>query len=265
MLKSLLLISFVLGSSAALAREIVIVSDMDETTRIANIEKKVKAGAKLLVGVKPYEGLRAIYNEMAKNPEVKFYYLSNSYPFLYDGVKWKKENGFPKGVVMQRSLKDKSDSFKPAKLKEIASAHPDASFILVGDNVEHDPKFYRDFVASNPQLDTKVYIRDARLIFPQEQSITYFQTEAQITDDLGISEETATQIRTLAFHKLVPKFLLKNLRSRLVKACKASVTSCREAADARVLQVIDEINPNPEVSPKVELTWDENEEEANLE
>lgn len=243
MLRSAVFFGLVLSTQIALAREIVIVSDMDDTTRMANIEKKVKAGAKLFVGVKPYEGLRAIYQELAQNPEVKFYYLSNSFPFLYDGVRWKRKHGFPKGVVLQRSLGDKSDSFKPAKLKEIAKAHPQASFILVGDNVEHDPKFYQDFVKTHPELDTRIFIRDARLIFPQSENITYFQTEAQIVDELEISAETAELIRKLPFQKLVPKFLVNNLRRRLIRTCKAPLLSCRAEANARVKEVIEEITP----------------------
>ena len=46
------------------AKEVVIISDLDDTLRMANIEKKVKAAGKLITGVKPFEGLRAIFNEM---------------------------------------------------------------------------------------------------------------------------------------------------------------------------------------------------------
>lgn len=245
MLKHLLFLGLLLTVSAVRA-ELVIISDMDETTRIANIEKKVKAGVKLIGGVKPYEGLKAIYNEIQQTqPDTKFYYLSNSFPFLYDGVKWKKENGFPEGVVMQRCIGDKSDSFKTQKLKEIAAAHPNASFLLFGDNIEHDPDFYREFAATHPQLNMKIFIRDARLIFPREENMIYFQTEAQITDDLNMSEETTQLVKTLPFHKLVPNFLIKNLRKRLIKACKNAVENCRETANARVMQVIEEINPMP--------------------
>jgi hypothetical protein len=262
MFKHFLILGLLLSASAVQA-ELIIISDMDETTRITNIEKKVKAGVKLIGGVKPYEGLRTIYNEIKSNqPDTKFYYLSNSFPFLYDGVKWKKENGFPEGVVMQRCLGDKSDSFKPQKLKEIAAAHPNATFLLFGDNVEHDPGFYRDFAATHPQLDVKIFIRDARLIFPQEDTITYFQTEFQITDDLNISDETAHQIKTLPFHKLVPKFLIKNLRKRLIKACKNTVENCREVANARVMQVIDEINPMPVIDLSMELFLNDSEDDS---
>lgn len=240
------LAALVLGLSCNLlwAKELVIISDLDETIRVANIEKKVKAAGKLLIGVKPYEGLRAIYNEIKqKNPNAKFYYLSNSYPFLYNGNRWTERNGFPAGTVYQRNLKDKSLSFKPIKLREIAKNHPNASYLMFGDNVENDPKFYREFLAETQITDVKVFIRDALLVFKEEPNMTYFQTEAQITDELEISNETSKLVRNLPFNKLVPKFLLKNLKARLIKTCRNGLTNCEERAEERVLEIIDEISP----------------------
>ena len=245
MFKKLLGLSLLVLSFQSFAKELIIISDLDETLRVANVEHHVKAGLKLIGGVKPYEGMQAIFNEIkAKNPDAKFYYLSNSYPFLYNGEKWTEKHGFPEGVVFQRCLKDKSAEFKPRKLKEIAAAHPDASLLMFGDNIEHDPKFYREFLAETQITDAQVFIRDARLIFTEEPGMTYFQTEDQITDDLNMSAETTAAVRALDFNKLVPKFLLKNLRKRLVETCKSNgVESCSEAADKRVQEVVETIRP----------------------
>ncbi len=236
----------------ALAKELIVISDLDETIRIANIEKKAKAAGKLLLGVKPYEGLRAIYNEIKlKNPDAKFYYLSNSYPFLYNGQKWTKKNGFPIGTVFQRSLKDKSATFKPRKLREIYQQYPAASYLMFGDNVESDPKFYREFLAETKITDVKVFIRDAMLIFTQEPNMTYFQTEAQITDDLNMSHSTTVLVKNLPFNKLVPKFLLKNLKQRLIKSCRNAFAHCEELAEERILEVIDQISsPSTKVAER---------------
>jgi phosphatidate phosphatase APP1 len=243
--KILLVLTMMLNCQAILARELVIISDLDETLRMANVEKMVKAAGKLVVGVKPYPAMQTIFNEIqAKNPDAKFYYLSNSYNFLYNADKWTRENNFPKGTSFQRCLKkDKSETFKAIKLKEIAAAHPDASFMLFGDNIDHDPKFYREFLSETQIKDARVFIRDARLLFTQVDDQTYYQTEDQITDDLNMSESTTSTVKNLPFNKLVPKFLLKNLKKRLVKECKTAAVSCEEAAERRVLEVIDQIKP----------------------
>lgn len=244
--KLLLLLGLTLASQSLLARELVVISDLDETLRVANVEHHVKAGLKLIAGVKPYEGMQAIFAEIkAKNPDAKFYYLSNSFTFLYSGERWTDKHEFPEGVVYQRSLGDQSESFKPKMLKEIAAAHPGAELLMFGDNIEHDPKFYREFLAETQITDAKVFIRDARLIFSEEPGMTYFQTENQITDDLNLSQETTDKVRNLPFNKLVPKFLLKNLRKRLIETCKsAPVTGdCREEADLHLQSVISQIRP----------------------
>ena len=243
--KIFLLLAVMLNCQILMAKELVIISDLDETLRMANAEKLVKAAGKLIMGVKPYEGMRAIFSEIkTKNPEAKFYYLSNSYNFLYNADKWTAKNGFPKGKCFQRRFKkDQSETFKPKKLKEIASAHPDASFLLFGDNVEHDPQFYRGLITDSQIADARIFIRDARLVFTQKEDMTYFQTEDQITDDLNMSNETTATVRNLAFNKLVPKFLLKNLQKRLIKECKTACESCEQSAKRRVLEVIDLIRP----------------------
>ncbi len=248
-MKLLLILTLLVSSQILFAKELVIISDLDETIRIANVENKFKAGLNILTGVKPYEGLRAIFKELKrKNPDAKFYYLSNSFPFIYSGRRWTKKNGFPEGTTFQRSLKDKSVNFKPGKLKEIAAAHPDASFLMFGDNVERDPQFYRDFLAETQIKEAQVFIRDARLIFTQETGMTYFQTEAQITDELMMSDETSSLVKNLAFHKLVPRFLIKNLKKRLIKQCKTTLMSCEEFATKRVSEVIERIKLDRETA-----------------
>ncbi len=244
MMSKLMLLALLTFSAQCLwARELVIVSDLDETLRMANVEKHFKAGLKLVKGVKPYPALVAIFNDIKKkNPDAKFYYLSNSYPFLYKGKKWIRENQLPEGVVFQRSLKDKSKEFKPRKLKEIAAANPNASYLFFGDNIEHDPKFYQEFLAES-KIDAQVFIRDARLIFPIDSDVTYFQTEAQITDDLDVSLKVTRAINALDFSLLVPNFLLKNLEKRLIRECKTGAVNCTEAAENRIQEVIQEIRP----------------------
>lgn len=229
------------------AKELVIVSDLDETLKMANVEYKTKAALKLITGVKPYEGLKAIFKELGQSNEVKFYYLSNSYIFTYSGKIWTQKHGLPAGTVYQRCLKDKSDTFKPKKLREIVAAHPDASFIFFGDNIERDPKFYGELLAES-NIDARIFIRDARLIFPYDPQITHYQTEEQITDDLNMSLQTSTQIHDMEFNKLVPTYLLKNLKKRLIETCKNSKETCIEVAEKRVQEVIELIKPTAKLA-----------------
>jgi hypothetical protein len=235
---------FVLSSHALWARELVIVSDLDETLRMANIEHYVKAGLKLLPGVRRYEGLTAIFQEIqAKNPEAKFYYLSNSYPFLYNGKNWLKKNDLPEGVVIQRALDDKTEEFKPSKLADIYAAHPEAEFLLFGDNVENDPRFYQKFVEDHKLECARIFIRDALFTFPSDQQTIYFQAETQITDDLEISPETTKSISGLPVADFFPRFLLANYKRRLIQGCKGSGLNCRDKARSKVKEILELVSP----------------------
>jgi phosphatidate phosphatase APP1 len=240
-LSALILLS---TSISTLARELVVVSDLDETLRMANVEYKIKAGLKLITGVKSYEGMRPIFNELkTENQKITFYYLSNSYKFLYNGDFWTKRYGFPRGIVLQRKPGDKSESFKTIKLKEIARRHPEADFLLFGDNIEKDPAFYKKFVNETPLKSVSIFIRDARLNLPQDEQIIYYQTEAQLESELDLSPATVSSIRSLPFSKMVPSYLVKNLRKRLIKQCKQEIISCREQADRKVAEVMEQIRP----------------------
>lgn len=239
MFNFLMLTAFITFSFSVFAREVVIISDLDETLRKANVEHHLKAAGKLIEGVKPYAGAQIIFNELAaKNPEAKFYYLSNSYSFLYNGTKWTSKHGFPAGKVYQRGLKDKSKSFKLHKLKEIAKNHAvDAEYIFFGDNVERDPQFYAQFISEAGLNNARVFIRDARLIFPSDSNAIYYQHEAQITDDLQLSQNSVEVINKLFFNYLVPPYLMNNLHQRLVKECKLPRRACQDEADETLADV----------------------------
>lgn len=250
--KSFILALLFLSPGAALAQDQVIISDLDETLRIANVEKSAKAGMKLAGGIKPYEGLTAIFQDLKlKNPTAKFYYLSNSFTFLYDGVRWVKKHKLPEGVVFQRSTGDRSLTYKAEKLREIRALHPSASIMMFGDNIERDPVFYKNFKEESQLADAKIYIRDARLIFPEDKDIFYFQTELQLASELDLAPETRSFINGLSFSKLVPTFLLSNLKKRIIKDCKHTATRCSSVAEKKVQEVVEQLTPS-EASELVE-------------
>jgi phosphatidate phosphatase APP1 len=230
-MKLILSLFFILFSFSLLAKELVIISDLDETLRMADVEKKGMAFFKLIGGVKPYPAMGKIFNHIkVQNPEAKFYYLSNSYTIVYNGKRWIKKYNFPQGEVFQRRLfKDKAETFKPAKLKAIVAAHPDAHFMMFGDNIEKDPEFYHDLINEMKMKDFEVYIRDARLTYPHIPGQTVFQHETQIAPKL-VTTEVETDIRKLGIEKMVPSFLFRNLKSRMMKDCDVTRTMCRARA-----------------------------------
>lgn len=241
-MKFLISLFFILFSFSLLAKELVIISDLDETIRMADVEKKGMAFLKLIGGVKPYPAMEKIFNHIkAQNPDAKFYYLSNSYTIVYNGRRWIKKYNFPEGVVYQRKLfKDKAATFKPAKLKAIVAAHPDAQFMLFGDNIEKDPEFYHDLINEMKMKDYEVYIRDARLTYPHIPGMTVFQHEMQIAPKL-VTPEVEYSIRKLGPEKMVPGYLFRNLKSRMMKECDVTRSMCRARAKLEAETIWDAI------------------------
>lgn len=245
-MKILLILSLFLSLNLY-SREIVVVSDLDETTRMANVENYFKAFFHLLVGVKPYRGMQAIYSDLKEsNDDIKFYYLSSSYTFLYKGDRWINKYGFPKGVVFQRTLKKNSKNFKAEKLKEIYGKHPDAHFMFFGDNVERDVKIYENFVEENNLYSFEIFIRDALLEFPTSKYAKYFQTEKVLAPMLKLKTETVNFVNSLTRKAVLPNFLLQNLKERLVKECHAKrETKCFSKARAKVKEIENELSLLP--------------------
>jgi hypothetical protein len=221
-----LIIGFLLISVFPLkAAELVVISDLDETLRMANVEKKIKAGFRLLKGVKPYQGLRHVFNDLAQNNQsVRFIYLSNSYNFFYKGEHWLKKHGFPEGIVYQRNFLDSSHDFKERMLRKICSEENEpSSFLMFGDNVEKDLANYTNFARECPAHSTMIYMRDGQLNFPTGlPNVRFFQHEKQLLldDHLFLDQTTFEKISVLKTKELIPTYLIQNLKKRLKKECR---------------------------------------------
>ena len=109
--------------------KLIIISDLDDTIRQVNVSEMDEASISVmgarskLRSIRPFSTLRSIYQDLEKNHDVKFYYLSASYPFIYNAKKWLEINKFPEGEVFQRKFNDEfsSSEFKQRILKEILS------------------------------------------------------------------------------------------------------------------------------------------------
>ncbi len=232
-----------------IARELIVISDLDDTLRMANVESIPRAAVRIIHGVKPFESMQLLLNDIkAQNPEAKFYYISNSLHLFYDAKKWIRNYNFPEGAVLQRPLRVSPKVFKPRELRKIAGIHGrDAQYILFGDNVEKDPEFYQDFLRELAINDAHVFIRDARLIFTQHgPQVSFYQHERQVLTHPSlsmISGPTKALIRAMDLSKLVPKYLFDNLKRRLARACYPGRNNrlCREEAAREVGEIAEDL------------------------
>lgn len=207
-----------LFSLPAFGQNYVVIADLDETVRMANVENKPAAGFRLMKGVRPYQGMRLVLQKLAQRDDVVFVYLSNSFNFLYDAKKWLRKHHLPAGSVYQRMIGDKKKTFKPRILKRLYERYGSSpQYYLFGDNIEDDVRFYRDFLWQKPVFGLAI-IRDAKLEFPAgDGQITYFQHEKQLIQEFELSPELFQKISST---QLVPTYLKRNLRKRLYRVCR---------------------------------------------
>ena len=253
--------------SINLFAKIVLISDLDDTVRKAHVLKLAHAGGRIIKGVKPFEDLQAIYKnlEQVHGDEIDFFYVSSSYPFLYNASKWLDKYNFPKGEVFQRSLKQENhrDSYlyKTTTITNLIERYSqsDTQFIFFGDNGEHDPQIFKDIINNKNIQNSKVYIRDVstkahfwydRLEVKKEEDQLYFLTEIDLLDEDFVSflEEDVVNSIKLRFEKkiMIPNYIVYTLKHRVRDDCEDTYNNyferifCKIMAKSKAESLIDQ-------------------------
>lgn len=158
-----------------------VVSDVDDTILVSHATQALR---KLWLMLwrnsrtrKPFPGVAAFYRALHVGQDGKqsnpFFYVSSSEWNLYDLLEdFCIHHGFPKGVFLLRELKVNILKFwksgggdhqhKYRKIKTLFETYPAMSFILIGDNGQHDPEIYSQIATEYPNRIRAVYIRVVR-------------------------------------------------------------------------------------------------------
>lgn len=154
-----------------------LISDIDDTFLVSHITKRLRKLYVLLTKNaetrKPFKGVVAFYNELQQGVDDQqnpFFYVSSSEWNLYDFlINFTRVHHLPKGVLQLKEIKDSLSDFfdgnfknhdhKRLKIKRILDLHKERSFILLGDNGQHDPLIYEQIVKEYPSQIKAVYIR----------------------------------------------------------------------------------------------------------
>ncbi len=232
---SLILLFFWISFPVFAFNHIVVISDLDDTIRQVNVAQLEKATVNVVAArahlktIPRFLGLQKVYTDLKENHNTSFYYLSASYPIIYDAKAWLKHNDFPSGEVRQRAYRDEfhSSAFKKRMLSEIVQKHnsPETLFLFFGDNGEHDPESYNHTVEefqleSNSMIFIRDVVTDATFSYPDSRNLwentNYFLTEKfLLKTDLAkyISNETV-QMLEKQNHNDIPHFMKDNLDER---------------------------------------------------
>lgn len=149
-----------------------VVSDIDDTVLQSSAATPIEAIKWLFLYNAttrlPFDGVASLYQALAQGENPIFYVSSspwNLYPMLIDFFK---NQNIPIGPLFLKDYGISKDQLftsghanhKLTQIKTIFEAHPDLSFILVGDSGQKDPEIYQEAVNLYPGRVLAIYIRD---------------------------------------------------------------------------------------------------------
>ncbi|WP_380164050.1 App1 family protein [Jannaschia sp. R86511] len=154
-----------------------VVCDIDDTAWVTGLRHPLRAAWRTLArgseGRQAVPGTAALLRSVLgsqRDPAVV--YLSNG-PWNLAGpvARFLARNGFPRGSLLMTDWGPRPDRFfrdgqahKRGSLERLARDLPWVRWVLVGDDGEHDPAIYADFIRSHPGRVVAVAMRQVRIV-----------------------------------------------------------------------------------------------------
>jgi hypothetical protein len=139
-----------------------IVSDIDDTVKLTDVDHKPAALARAALSEKAFAGMSTLYQEISEQNERSTVYFVSGSPEIFRRslTEMLAANEFPgPWVLTLRDLSMPTREFKTTKIKEILDTLPlEAKLILVGDDGEADPEIYATILQKYPDRVAGVYI-----------------------------------------------------------------------------------------------------------
>ncbi len=171
-----------------------LVSDVDDTVMITALPRPLLAFWNTFIRTessrRPVPGMADLLHELAaEDPEAFVIYLStgpwNVAPSLQQFLQ---QYGFPRGPMLLTDWGPTSEGWfrsgrehKRAQLRRLLAQLPQLTWLLVGDDGQHDPELYREAAATGSDRVRAVIIRQ---LSPTEQVLTH-GTPEPLSERLG--------------------------------------------------------------------------------
>jgi phosphatidate phosphatase APP1 len=149
-----------------------IVSDIDDTVMVTSLPRPLLAAWHTFVvnehARATTPGMPVLYERLREeHPDAPFIYLStgawNVAPAL---TRFLSRNLYPAGALLLTDWGPTTDRWfrsgrehKQGQLRRLAAEFPNIRWLLIGDDGQHDPQLYGDFVADHPECVAAVGIR----------------------------------------------------------------------------------------------------------
>ncbi len=150
-----------------------IVSDIDDTVLSTSLPRPMVAAWNTFVRSegtrRAVPGMATFYRELvATHPGAPVVYLSTGAWNTAPGLeRFLRRNGFPAGPMLLTDWGPTSTGWfrsgsahKRAALHRLAREMPHVSWLLIGDDGQHDPRIYTEFAASKPEAVRAIALRE---------------------------------------------------------------------------------------------------------
>lgn len=200
-----------------------VISDIDDTIIVSHSTRLLRKLQLLLTRNsrtrKPFPGVEEFYHALhkgekgeSKNP---FFYISSSEWNLYDLIEdFCTFNNFPKGVFLLREFNSglvnlwkqggRNHEHKFEKINNIFKSYPTMSFVLVGDNGQHDPEIYSRIAHRFPGRVKAIYIRTIRKQ-KDERMLKIMADLEKIEVQIVFTPDTINAAQHAQSNKLIPE------------------------------------------------------------
>jgi len=210
-----LLVAFRFSGSAQGYKDIVIVSDFDDTYKITNTTSKGGMVKNVLFSDDVFEGMSSLYKKM--NSDCKaFYFLSSSPRALQKKItNLLTENGLGNANLVLAELGEDRQEYKYNNIIEVIKFYPQSKVILIGDDSQHDPEVYMKVAKDYPDVVLDVYIRPVRgrvltpecKVYYSAYDIALYEVKAGRLDE-QFALQLGEQIMASGFaERLLPSYL----------------------------------------------------------
>lgn len=149
-----------------------VVSDIDDTILVTMLPRAVTAAYNSWFvrtnARKPVPGMTEFYETILdEHPEIPFFYLSTgAWNTFHSLVNFIAKHALPKGPMLltdwgpsQTSMFRSGQEHKRVQLRNLVIDFPDITWILVGDDGQHDPFIYGNFAEEHPDRVAALAIR----------------------------------------------------------------------------------------------------------
>lgn len=197
--------------------KILVVSDIDDTLKVAHVLSKKGAATSFLDDDSRFVGMAEIFQMLQRqHGDIEFHYVSLAPKVLMNEQHsdFLKENGFPVTKLHMNPGVKQDPELKQKVIRQVLSEKRPELVIYFGDNGQFDAVVYDQMVKEFPQIPAVSYIREAysklsRSQYPTMEGQIGFVTSVEVAIDL-ISRGVLNKRAYPVIENIVYKRLLRD-------------------------------------------------------